>query len=284
MRGGVTGARQVEAKSVRYPEQLLAVIDAPDAAAKDVLLARISPPPMGLTWTPPEVPYRPGRTANYREVANPARRRRGLLHKHTRLRFLHSIHHIELTAIDLAVLLCLRAPGAPPELHRDFLAIAREEAEHSQLLGELLTREGFPPGSDPVHHRLWDSARAATNLGEQLVVVPRFLEARGLDVSAELLPRLIDIDAASHAVILRIYTDEIRHVATGTRWHGWWCKQQNTTVDAHFAATVEQHFGTQVPGPFVLDHDGRTKAGFSPAELELLKHPPWDATPKGFRD
>ena len=266
-----------------YPEELLAVISAPDAAAKDALLVRISPPASDITWNLEEVPFRPGRTARYREVANPARRRRGLNHKHTRLRFLHSIHHIELTAIDLAVLLCLRAPGAPTELHRDFLAIAREEAEHSQLLGELLTREGFPPGSDPVHHRLWDSARAATNLGEQLVVVPRFLEARGLDVSAELLPRLVHIDAASHAVISRIYNDEIRHVATGSRWHAWWCAQHDTTIEAHFAATVEQHFATQVPGPFALDRDGRRQAGFSAAELELLEHPPWEIFPIGAK-
>lgn len=262
-----------------YTDDLLAVIAAPDAAAKDALLAAIMPPADGTTWLLPSVPERPGRPAGYREVADPPRRRRGLNHRHTRLRFLHAIHHIELSAIDLAVLLCLRAPGAPEALHRDFLAIAREEAEHSQLLSALLTREGFPPGTDPVHHRLWDSARAAADLGEQLVVVPRFLEARGLDVSAELLPRLAAIDAASHAVITRIYTDEIRHVATGTRWHTWWCAEHGTTVDAHFALTVEKHFGPQLPGPFALDRPGRVTAGFSAAELTLLEHPPWRASP-----
>ncbi len=258
-----------------YVEHLLAVIAAPDARAKDHLLATIVPPACGSTWAPAEVPLRPGRPSSYREVADPPRRRKGLTHHHTRLRFLHAIHHIELSAIDLAVLLCLRAPGAPAELHRDFLAIAREEAEHSELLGALLTTEGFPPGSDPVHHRLWDSARAAADLGEQLVVVPRFLEARGLDVSAELLPRLATIDAASHAVISRIYHDEIRHVATGSRWHAWWCAEHGTTVEAHFATTVERHFGSQVPGPFALDRAGRLSAGFSVAELCLLEQPPW---------
>ncbi len=262
-----------------YAERLLAVIAAPDAATKDTLLATIDPPVDGATWVLPEVPERPGRPPGYIEVADPPRRRRGLKHRHTRLRFLHAIHHIELSAIDLAALLCLRAPGAPAALHRDFLAIAREEAEHSQLLGALLTQEGFPPGSDPVHHRLWDSALAAADLGEQLVVVPRFLEARGLDVSAELLPRLAAIDNASHAVISRIYHDEIRHVATGTRWHAWWCAAHGTTVDAHFALTVEKHFGLQLPGPFALDRPGRMTAGFSAAELTLLEQPPWRAGP-----
>lgn len=257
-----------------YPHQLLAVIAAPDAAAKDALLATIVPPADGTAWDLPPFPSRPGRSPELREGEAP-RRRRGLDHRPTRLRFLHAIFHIELSAIDLAALLCLRAPGAPSALHADFLAIAREEAAHAQLVADLLTTEGFAPGSDPVHHKLWESALAADDLGEQLVVVPRFLEARGLDVSAELLPRLERIDAACHAVIGRIYRDEIRHVAAGSRWHAWWCATQGTTVEAHFAAVVEKHFGPSLPSPFALDRAGRGSAGFLPAELELLADPPW---------
>ncbi len=263
-----------------YAADLLAVIAAPDAAEKDALLATITPPTEGATWDLPPLPALPGRAVQYRPGEAP-RRRRGMDHKPTRLRFLHAIHHIELSAIDLAVLLCLRASGAPVDLHRDFLAIAREEATHAGLLADLLTREGFPPGSDPVHFKLWESALAAADLGEQLVVIPRFLEARGLDVSAELLPRLEKIDAASHAVIARIYHDERRHVAVGTRWHQWWCAAHGTTVEAHFAATVERHFGPQIPGPFALDRDGRAWAGFTPGELALLTAPPWKNTPAG---
>ena len=257
-----------------YVDELLAVIAAPDAQAKDALLAAISPPADGTTWELPALPPRPGRPAHYREGEAP-RRRKGMDHAPTRRRFLHAIHHIELSAIDLAVLLCLRASGAPAQLHGDFLAIAREEAAHAGLLDALLTSEGFAPGSDPIHHRLWESALAATDLGEQLVVVPRFLEARGLDVSAELLPRLERIDAASHAVIQRIYHDELRHVAVGTRWHGWWCAANGTTVEAHFAATVEKHFGPSLPSPFALDRTGRAWAGFTAGELDLLTAPPW---------
>ncbi len=261
-----------------YPSCLLAVIAAPTAKAKDALLASITPPVDGHTWTLPSLPQRPGREPNLCEGESP-RRRHGLDHRQTRLRFLHAIWHIELTAIDLAALLCLRAPGAPMALHVDFLRIAREEAAHATLLDDLLSGEGFPPGAAPVHHKLWESALAAADLGEQLVVIPRFLEARGLDVSAELLPRLIAIDPPSHAVISRIYHDEIGHVGTGTHWHRWWCNERSLAPDEHFAAVVERHFGPSLPSPFALDRPGRTTAGFSELELTLLATPPWRKPP-----
>ena len=260
--------------ALTYHAALLAVIAAPAEDAKAGLLTQLLPPPDGATWDLPELPVRPGRSAQLRE-GEPPRRRRGLDHKPSRLHFLHAIYHIELSAIDLACLLCLRASGAPAALHADFLQIAREEAVHAGLVRDLLISEGFPPGSDPVHHKLWESALAAADLGGQLVVVPRYLEARGLDVSAELLPRLCAIDAASHAVISRIYQDEIGHVGVGTRWHAWWCTVNNLDPATHFAATVQRHFAGQVPGPFTLDRAGRCQAGFRPAELELLTAPPW---------
>lgn len=257
-----------------YEPALLAVIAAPDAPSKDALLAALTPPEDGATWPAPQLPARPGRPAHYREISEPPRKRRGMDHRPTRLRFLHAIHHIELSAIDLAVLLCLRASGAPAALHRDFLRVAREEAGHAQLLGDLLEREGHPPGTDAIHHKLWDSALAAADLGEQLVVVPRFLEARGLDVSAELLPRLEHIDAPSHAVIAKIYHDEIGHVGIGTRWHRWWCAANGLDPLAHFTSTVAKHFGHQLPSPFALDRPGRLQAGFDHAEFTVLEQRP----------
>ncbi len=259
----------------RYADALLAVIAAPTSQAKAERLAAITPPGDGARFEAPAMPRRPGRAAHYREADQAPRRKRGLHDRTARLHFLHAIHHIELSAVDLAALLCLRASGAPVALHQEFLAIAQEEAAHAALLEQVLVAEGFPPGTDPVHHRLWDSALAAGDLGSQLVVVPRFLEARGLDVSAELLPRLAGIDRPSHAAIERIYRDEIRHVATGTRWHQWWCAANQVTTIAHFTDTVRTHFGTQLPSPFALDRAGRAAAGFSEAECAVLERPPW---------
>lgn len=252
-----------------YVEQLLAVIAAPDRASKAALLAALEPHVDG-GWAVPGLPPRPGRPAHWQQATEAPRRRRTLAHAPTRLRFLLAIHHIELSAVDLAVVACLRAPELPLEFHRDFLAIARDEARHAGLLEDLLASRGAAPGDEPIHHRLWDAALACRDLGEHLVAVPRVLEARGLDVSAELLPRLLPIDPAAHAVLTIIYNDEIAHVAAGTKWHHAWCAHQGLDPAAHFAEVALARFPGQFPGPTPLDRAGRAAAGFSAQEMTFL--------------
>src|ERR1043165_2823696 len=147
-----------------YADALLAVIAAPTAAAKQGLLAVIAPPADGDRWELPAIPPRPGRPAEWRESDVAPRRRRTLAHAGTRNRFLLAIHHIELSAVDLAALACLRASGAPPAFHHDFLAIARDEARQARLLEDLLAGRGLAPGDEAVHHRLWDTALACRDL------------------------------------------------------------------------------------------------------------------------
>ncbi|HYE04910.1 MAG TPA: DUF455 family protein [Planctomycetota bacterium] len=254
-----------------YAAALLAAIAAPDAAAKDAILASIAAPDDGATWEMPALPPRPGRPPHWREAAGAQpRRRKTLKHEATRQRFLLAIHHIELSAIDLACVCALRGSGMPRDFHRDQLAVAREEATHAALLDALLSERGWPPGTEPVHHRLWQAAIACADLGEQLVVVPRFLEARGLDVGAAIAPRLATIDMEAHLVLTRIHRDEIGHVGIGTRWHRSWCAQRGLDAEAHFAAVVRARFADQLPGPFPLDRAGRDQAGFTAVELAAL--------------
>jgi len=256
-----------------YPAALLAVIAAPTSGDKAALLAHLEPPHDGATWDVPTLPERPGRPATYREAHDPPRRRRTLKHGPTRQRFLLAIHHIELSAIDLACAASSAGSGMPSAFHAEQLQVAREEAIHAGLLDDLLTRRGTPPGSEPIHHRLWQAARECSDLGELLVVVPRFLEARGLDVSADLLPRLASLDPEAHAVIARIYHDEIGHVAIGTTWHRRWCEARLRDPEEHFRTVAARRFPSQIPGPFPLDRVGRMAAGFSGAELFFLQGP-----------
>lgn len=256
-----------------WPGAMLAAITAPTSASKDTLICALPLPADGATWDLPAIPARPGRPADLR-IGPPPRRRRGLDDPASRRRFLHAIWHIELSAVDLACLTSLHGSGMPSAFHADFKRIACEEAFHADLIAGWLAENGFPVGSDPVHHRLWDAALAATDLGELLVVIPRFLEARGLDVTAELLPRIVAVDPAAHAVLARIYQDEINHVGTGTRWHAWWCARQGVDPQVHFATTVRRHFSNQLPSPFALDHAGRAAAGFTAADLAVLTEQP----------
>lgn len=252
-----------------WADGLAAAIAAPGAPAKDAILAGLEPPPDGAVWPVPALPRRPGRPPGVTE-GEAARRRAGIASPAGRRRFLHAIWHIELEAIDLACLLSLRTPGMPRAFHADCLRVAREEAVHAGLVAGWLEANGYPPGSEPVHHRLWDAALACADGGEQLVAVPRFLEARGLDVNAGLLPRVAPVDPQAHAILARIYHDEVGHVATGTRWHRWWCAARGLDAEAHFAAVVRARFADQLPSPWPLDRAGRGQAGFTEAEMSVV--------------
>ena len=158
--------------------------------------------------------------------------------------------------------------------HREQLEVAREEYIHSQLIANHLINLAKPPGHFSVHHRLWDSAIACQNLGEHLVVIPRFLEARGLDVNADILGRVAEVDTEAHAILRRIYLDEIGHVKTGTRWHHEWCAQRGLIPSEHFAAVLEKQGLLGFPNPAPLDYTGRKQAGFHADEIALLESRP----------
>ncbi len=253
-----------------FPAALHRVIAAGESWDKAALLAGLSPPAHGSTWPAPVLPHLPGRAARHRIAAQPPRRRQGLGDPHGRLLFFHALHHIELSAIDLAVACCWWGSGMPAGFHADFLGIAREEAVHAGLVEDLLTRRGFPPGSAPVHHRLWETARRCRDLGDHLVAVPRVLEARGLDITASLIDRLRAADAEAASVLDRIYADEIRHVAAGTRWHARWCQERGLDPVRHFSAVCARILAGEPASPFPLDLAGRRAAGFAEVELELL--------------
>ena len=254
-----------------YVDGLLAVLAAPDEVGKGEALRAITVPDELPPWQAPDVPLQPPRPAHWPAPGAPPRRRKSIADPHTRRRFLHAIHHIELSAVDLTILMCLRASDMPADFHRDQLQVAREEVSHAVMVRAYLEANDYPPGSESVHHRLWESARAATDIGAQLVIVPRFLEARGLDVSAELLPRLQAVDQQAGEIVERIYRDEIGHVCVGTHWHRQWCARHDLVPEQHFQQVCETYFGEHIPGPQALDEDGRRQAGFNDAELAFLR-------------
>ncbi len=249
----------------------MAVIAAPTALEKQDKLLAVTLPADGEKWGMPLLPKRPGRPPTWQESKGPRRRHRTLAHEPTRNRFLLAIHNIELSAIDLAVVACLRGSGAPAAFHKDFMQIAFDEARHAQLVEDELAKRHLAPGTDAVHYRLWDTTVACSDLGDHLVAIPRFLEARGLDVAADVLPRLAVLDKSAHDVLSIIYHDEITHVEIGTRWHQWWCAQQGVEPAQHFQQVVSRHFPGEVPGPTPLDDSGRRSAGFAAAEMEWLR-------------
>jgi uncharacterized ferritin-like protein (DUF455 family) len=189
-----------------------------------------------------------------------------------RIALLHALAHIELNAIDLAWDLIARFGETcwPRAFFDDWVEVAAEEAEHFSLLSARLATLGSAYGDLPAHDGLWEAATAtAHDPLARLAVVPLVLEARGLDVTPEMILRLQRAgDDESAAILDRIYRDEIGHVAAGRRWFEWLCERQGRDPRQAFHTLVRRWFTGALKPPF--NHRAREEAGFAAAYYENL--------------
>ncbi len=189
-----------------------------------------------------------------------------------RVALLHALAHIELNAIDLAWDLVARFgdSGLPRAFFDDWLGVAAEEAEHFALLASRLDTLGSAYGALPAHDGLWEAAAAtAHDLIARLAIVPLVLEARGLDVTPEMILRLERAgDCASAAILARIYRDEIGHVAVGLRWFDRLCHERGLDPEAAFHDRVRRYFSGALKPPF--NREARDQAGLPAAYYEPL--------------
>lgn len=183
----------------------------------------------------------------------------------------HAIAHIELNAIDLALDICWRFAGMPEAFYRDWLRIAREEATHFMLLREHLLELGFDYGHFDAHNALWDMAeRTKHDLLARIALVPRTLEARGLDASPAVRAKLVGAgDRKAGEILDIILRDEIGHVAAGNRWYRFLCEQRGLDPVATYAELAARHQAPRLRAPFNLA--ARRAAGFDEAELAALQ-------------
>ena len=183
---------------------------------------------------------------------------------------IHALAHIEANAINLALDVSWRFAGMPERFYRDWLQVAREEALHFELLREHLLTLGFEYGDFPAHNGLWEMAeKTQGSLLARLALVPRTLEARGLDASPPIRNRLVSVgDHRGAAILDIILRDEIGHVAVGNHWYRYLCSAQNLDPISTFAELAMQHGAQKLKGPFNLA--ARRAAGFDEAELALL--------------
>ncbi len=188
---------------------------------------------------------------------------------------LHAIAHIEFSAINLAVDAIYRFRDMPEQYYDDWMKVATEECYHFSMIRQQLQREGSDYGELPAHQGLWDVANySADDVLHRMALVPRVLEARGLDVTPGMIKRVEDAGYDNFAEILKIiFRDEIGHVRIGSFWFNTLCKkraldplQQFNSMLADYCRDMNAH----ISGPF--DEDARKSAGFSEQELEQLKH------------
>jgi uncharacterized ferritin-like protein (DUF455 family) len=186
---------------------------------------------------------------------------------------LHAIAHIEFNAINLALDAVWRFDGMPPQFYRDWTRIASEEAYHFSLLREHLSSLGHGYGDFSAHDNLWSMCeKTSGDIVARMALVPRTLEARGLDATPQIQDklRLVGTPAALRAVEILdvILADEVGHVAVGNHWYRWLCEREGFDPVAHYPVLVERYQAPRLHPPF--NAAARRRAGFSDEELAWL--------------
>lgn len=221
---------------------------------------------------PPEPIRMPGRPERPTLVHPRELPRRGFGSDEGRAAFIHSIAHIEFNAIDLAWDAVYRFRGLPPAFYADWARIAHDEARHFVMLRARLNEFGRDYGDFDAHNGLWEMAEKTAHSGlERMALVPRVLEARGLDVTPAMIVKLRQLgDDATADILDVILREEIGHVAAGSRWYRWHCARDGVEPESTFRRLLAEYGRGVLHGPFNLD--ARSAAGFSPDELAALQN------------
>jgi uncharacterized ferritin-like protein (DUF455 family) len=255
-------------------QQVLAILAMRDPAKKCAACLQLPDDITAGAFTPAlDTTQLPGRPAAPRLVPPQQVRQRSMASVQGRAALVHALAHIELNAVNLALDIIWRFDGMPTQFYRDWLHVAKEEATHHSLLAQHLQASGYRYGDFDAHDGLWDMARRTEgDLLARLALVPRTLEARGLDASPLIRDKLAQAgDATGAAILSIILRDEIGHVAIGNHWFRWVCAQRNVDPVQTYAQLARQHRAPALRGPFNLD--ARRAAGFVEQELMQLQAP-----------
>ena len=190
---------------------------------------------------------------------------------------MHSIVHIEFNAINLALDCVWRFAGLPESFYRDWLRVALEESHHFSMLRRHLQDAGYDYGDFTAHNGLWELCHATRHdLAARMALVPRTLEARGLDATPLIQARLrkVGTQQAAQAVALLdiILQEEEGHVAAGNRWYHWACARDGRSAPHYAAEAALLHRSPRPKPPYNLE--ARRRAGFSEEELAALPTSP----------
>lgn len=185
--------------------------------------------------------------------------------------FFHALTHIEFVAIYLAWDILYRFRHLPIEFQQDWLQVAQEEALHFEMLRTHLKKLAVDYGDLPAHKGLWLHAEdTAHDVLARLAIVPRCMEARGLDVTPGMIEKIKSVgDAEGVEILSRILKDEIGHVKTGSYWFKYICQLQGVDSEQKYQELIKKYYVGKPKGPF--NREMRIIAGFSQAEIDWLE-------------
>ncbi len=222
----------------------------------------------GFSILPLEIPGKPDlpRLVDPRQLS-----RRTTSSREGRISLLHAFAHIEFNAINIALDAAYRFRQMPDQFVSDWLLVASEEAKHFSLLSEYLCDQGAFYGELDAHSGLWDMVcKTRHDVLHRMALVPRVMEARGLDVTPGMIKRFTDIDDQRAVDILEvIYHDGVGHVRIGNHWFRYLCQQRGLDLIDTFRELVDSYLGGNLRGPF--NWQARLEAGFEAAELKAME-------------
>ncbi|MBQ5941939.1 ferritin-like domain-containing protein [Massilia sp. AB1] len=194
--------------------------------------------------------------------------RRSMATVEGRAMLVHALAHIEFNAINLALDAIWRFAGMPPAYYTDWLRVAHEESLHFMMLGSHLSTLGYQYGDFTGHDSLWEMvAKTSGDLLARMALVPRTMEARGLDAIPPLRAKLAQAgDPAAAAILDRLLADEVGHVEIGNRWYFHLCAQRGLDPLPTYDELTARYKAPVLKGPFNVE--ARRQAGFTDAELQ----------------
>ncbi|WP_233487270.1 ferritin-like domain-containing protein [Candidatus Thioglobus autotrophicus] len=184
---------------------------------------------------------------------------------------IHAICHIEFNAINLALDATYRFRDMPDQFYQDWIQVAFEESQHFQLLNNYLVELGYQYGDFDAHNGLWKMTfETDYDVLARMALVPRVLEARGLDATPKIQKRFKNSNFKPMVELLDIiFQDEIGHVKIGNFWFHYLCKNRKLDPIETFESLIQKHIGESLRGPFNID--ARKSANFTDQELAYLQ-------------
>lgn len=184
-----------------------------------------------------------------------------------RIGLIHAVAHIEFNAVNLSLDAIYRFRGMPRDYYRDWVRVASEEATHFALLNSRLNDLNSQYGFLPAHGGMWMMAvETDYDVMARMALVPRVMEARGLDVTPAMIAKLSAAnDPATVLILQRILAEEIDHVRIGNRWFQYICEQRKLDALSAFGNLLRKHGRIALRGPF--NRQARLQAGFTESEL-----------------
>ena len=197
--------------------------------------------------------------------------RRSMATLEGRAMLVHALAHIEFNAVNLALDALWRFTGMPAQYYSDWLRVAEEEAKHYSMLSAHLQVLGYQYGDFIAHDSLWEMVeKTSDDIVARMALVPRTLEARGLDAIPPLRAKLAQAgDLAAAEILDVILHDEVGHVEIGNRWYSYLCEQRGFDPRSTYDELAVRYRAPTPKGPFNLE--ARRRAGFTEAELAYLK-------------